>query len=77
MFNLCHFLKVEPKANLKATLLEAKDLLWQVSTSGAELEANWGQLIQTLDRGDFDQKALFRFSMKSDFPEMWASSATH
>ena len=61
MFNLCHFLKVEPKANLKATLLEAKDLLWQVSTSGAEIGGtNWGQLIQTLDRGDFDQKALFQ-----------------
>jgi len=61
MFNLCHFLKVEPKANLKATLLEGKDLLWQVSTSGAEIGGtNWGQLIQTLDRGDFDQKALFQ-----------------
>ena len=61
MFNLCHFLKVEPKANLKATLLEGKDLLWQVSTSGAEMGGtNWGQLIQTLDRGDFDQKALFQ-----------------
>jgi len=61
MFNLCHFLKVEPEANLKAALLEAKDLLWQVSTSGAEIGGtNWGQLIQTLDRGDFDQKALFQ-----------------
>ena len=61
MFNLCHFLKVEPKANLKATLLEGKDLLWQVSTSGAEIGGtNWGQLIQTLDRGDFEQKALFQ-----------------
>lgn len=61
MFNLCHFLKVEPKNDLKTTLLEAKDLLWQVSTSGAEIGGtNWGQLIQTLDRGDFDQKALFQ-----------------
>jgi sugar phosphate isomerase/epimerase len=61
MFNLCHFLKVEPKENLKVTLLEAKDLLWQVSTSGAEIGGtNWGQLIQTLDRGDFDQKTLFQ-----------------
>ena len=61
MFNLCHYLKVEPKNDLKATLLEAKDLLWQVSTSGAEIGGtNWGQLIQTLDRGDFDQKTLFQ-----------------
>jgi len=61
MFNLCHYLKVEPKNDLKATLWEAKDLLWQVSTSGAEIGGtNWGQLIQTLDRGDFDQKTLFQ-----------------
>ena len=61
MFNLCHFLKVESKNDLKATLLEGKDLLWQVSTNGAEMGGtSWGQLIQTLDRGDFDQKGLFQ-----------------
>ena len=61
MFNLCHYLKVEPKTDLKAALTDAKPLLWQVSTSGAKKGGNsWGQLIQTLDRGDFDQKALFQ-----------------
>ena len=61
MFNLCHYLKVEPKTDLKAALTEAKPLLWQVSTSGAKKGGNsWGQLIQTLDRGDYDQKALFQ-----------------
>ena len=68
MFNLCHFLKVEPKVNLKATLLEAKDLLWQVSTSGAETGGtNWGQLIQTIDRGNFDQKTLFQILAEIGF----------
>ena len=59
MFNLCHYLKVEPKTDLKAALTEAKPLLWQVSTSGAEKGGNsWGQLIQTLDRGSYDQADL-------------------
>ncbi|MBT5690735.1 MAG: TIM barrel protein [Opitutae bacterium] len=60
MFNLCHYLKVEPKTDLKAALTEAKPLLWQVSTSGAKKGGNgWGEIIQTLDRGDYDQKVLF------------------
>ena len=59
MFNLCHFLRVEPKTNLKATLKDAAPLLWRVSTSGAAIGGNsWGQLIQTLDRGNYDQAAL-------------------
>ena len=58
MFNLCHF-KVEPKTDLKATLTEAKPLLRQVSTCSAEKGGrSWGQLIQTLDRGSYDQAAL-------------------
>ena len=66
MFNLCHYLKVEPKTDLKAVLTDAKPLLWQVSTSGAKKGGNnWGQLIQTLDRGDYDQKALLKCSVSS------------
>ena len=68
MFNLCHYLKVEPKIDLKAALSEAKPLLWQVSTSGAQKGGNsWGQLIQTLDRGDYDQKALFQMLRELGF----------
>ena len=68
MFNLCHYLKVEPKTDLKAALTEAKPLLWQVSTCGAKKGGNsWGQLIQTLDRGDYDQKALFRMLRELGF----------
>ena len=59
MFNLCHFLRVEPKTNLAAALKDAAPLLWRVSTSGAEIGGNsWGQLIQTVDRGNYDQAAL-------------------
>ena len=68
MFNLCHYLKVEPATNLKTALTEAKPLLWQVSTSGAEKGGNsWGQLIQTLDRGSYDQKALFQMLREAGF----------
>ncbi len=68
MFNLCHYLKVEPKTDLKAALTEAKPLLWQVSTCGAEKGGNsWGQLIQTLDRGSYDQKALFQMLRELGF----------
>ena len=68
MFNLCHFLKVEPKTDLKTALTDAKPLLWQVSTNGAKKGGNsWGQLIQTLDRGDYDQKALFQMLRELGF----------
>ena len=68
MFNLCHYLKVEPKTDLKAALTDAKPLLWQVSTSGAKKGGtSWGQLIQTLDRGDYDQKALFQMLRELGF----------
>ena len=68
MFNLCHYLKVEPKTNLKAALTEAKPLLWQVSTCGAEKGGrSWGQLIQTLDRGSYDQAALFQMLRELGF----------
>ncbi|MEM1297059.1 MAG: TIM barrel protein [Verrucomicrobiota bacterium] len=60
MFNLCHFLKVEPEADLAQELKNAKPYLWRVSTSGADVGGtNWGQLIQTLDQGSFDQTTLF------------------
>ena len=59
MFNLCHFLNVEPKSDLKAALENAKPLLWRASISGAEVGArSWGQLIQTLDRGSFKQESV-------------------
>ena len=68
MFNLCHYLKVEPKTDLKAARTEAKPLLGQVSTCGAQKGGNsWGQLIQTLDRGSYDQKALFQMLRELGF----------
>jgi len=59
MFNLCHFLQVEPKSDMKEAIENAAPFLWQVSISGAEEGSrSWQKLIQTLDRGDFDQSKL-------------------
>lgn len=61
MFNLCHFLKVEPESDLRATLEGAGDLLWRASTCGADVGgAGWDVLIQPLDQGTFDQASLLR-----------------
>ena len=60
MFNLCHFLKVEPGADLRKTIESGKDVLMQVSTSGADGDGkSWNTLIQPLDQGNVDQIAFF------------------
>ncbi|MFT5905607.1 MAG: glucose/arabinose dehydrogenase [Cryomorphaceae bacterium] len=61
MFNLCHFLKVQAPASLKEELVNAKDLLWGVSTSGAEENGqDWTQLIQPLRKDSYKQEQLFK-----------------
>ena len=68
MFNLCHFLKVEPNADLRKTLERAGDLLWRVSTCGADTDGkSWSQLIQTLDRGSFDQVTFLKLLREIGF----------
>ena len=68
MFNLCHFLKVEPNADLQKTLESAGDLLWRVSTCGADTDGkSWSQLIQTLDRGSFDQVTFLKLLREIGF----------
>jgi sugar phosphate isomerase/epimerase len=61
MFNLCHFLRVEPESDLRATLEAASPLLRQVSVSGADAGGRrWSELIRTLDRGDYEVGRLVR-----------------
>ena len=61
MFNLCHFLNVQRDADFRQALAGAKPYLWRVSVSGGKVGGKpWGELIQTLDQGDFDQVALLR-----------------
>ena len=59
MFNLCHFLKVEPTSDLASELKAAGDLLWRVSLSGASKGGKqWSELIQPLGKGDYDVRAV-------------------
>ena len=68
MFNLCHFIKVEPKSDLRKTLESAGNLLWRASTCGADLDGkNWGTLIQPLSKGSFDQVALLKIIRELGF----------
>ncbi|MGB0327800.1 MAG: sugar phosphate isomerase/epimerase family protein [Akkermansiaceae bacterium] len=68
MFNLCHFLKNEKEADLESVLEKAGDRLFAVSINGADLNGKgWGGLIQTLDKGTFPQKRLFKQLEKVGF----------
>ena len=52
-------MEVKVKSNMKEAIENAAPFLWQVSISGAEEGSrSWQKLIQTLDRGDFDQSKL-------------------
>jgi len=57
-FNLCHWLKVEPGAELGATLDRALPRLFFVTIHGADPGDDWSKLIQPLDRGSFDVREL-------------------
>lgn len=68
MFNLCHFLKSEKAKDLENVLTVAGLRLFAVSTCGADIDgSSWGQLIQTLDQGDFPQARLFKALRKMNF----------
>ncbi|MEM1443416.1 MAG: TIM barrel protein [Verrucomicrobiota bacterium] len=68
MFNLCHFLRVEPESDLREVLTRAKPLLWRVSTSGADVGGdNWGALIQPLDSGTYSQSDFFALLSETGF----------
>jgi sugar phosphate isomerase/epimerase len=59
-FNLCHWLKVDGDKDYRAVLREHADKIFAVTINGAQLGTNtWTNgLIQPLDRGDFDNRAL-------------------
>jgi len=60
-FNLCHWLKVDKEENLKPLLTQAMPHLYLVTINGADSGGqNWDTLIQTLDRGTFDNFGLLK-----------------
>lgn len=58
VFNLCHFLRSGDEANLNTRLRDALPHTFMVSINGADHEGDWDRLIQPLDSGAFDVKAL-------------------
>jgi len=58
-FNLCHWLRTDGPESLERVLKLAMPRLTLVTLNGADRNGkDWGQLIQPLDRGDFDIPAL-------------------
>lgn len=57
MFNLCHWLRVDPKRDYKTLLQRAMPKLWAISLNGADEfdeKPGWDHYIQPLDKGSFD-----------------------
>jgi sugar phosphate isomerase/epimerase len=64
-FNLAHFLAMEDQAHLDQQLKDALPFLQMVSVNGADQEGDWrsgdwSHLIQPLDKGKFDNRALLQ-----------------
>lgn len=63
MFNLCHWLRVDPSREYRPLLKLARPWLWAVSLNGADErddQPGWARYIQPLDRGNFDVAGLLR-----------------
>jgi len=57
MFNLCHWLRVDPSRNYRPLLEKAKPRLWAISLNGADIQdakPGWDRYIQPLGQGSFD-----------------------
>ncbi len=57
MFNLCHWLRVDPQRAYRPLLEKALPWLRAISINGADVHADqpgWGRYIQPLDQGNFD-----------------------
>jgi len=60
-FNLCHWLRTDGPDSLERVLKLAMPRLSLVTINGADRHGkDWGELIQPLDRGDFDIGALLK-----------------
>ena len=63
MFNLCHWLRVDPSRDYRPLLMGALPRLWAVSINGADdrdEEPSWKRYIQPLDQGSFDVGTLLK-----------------
>ena len=64
-FNVCHWLKVDGDVDYRAVLKKSIPYLLLVTTNGAETgdtrKKGWDKLIQTLDKGSFDNYELLKY----------------
>jgi sugar phosphate isomerase/epimerase len=63
MFNLCHWLRVDPQRDYRPLLKQALPWLWAVSINGADefdAKPGWDHYIQPLDKGSFDVAGLLK-----------------
>ena len=64
-FNVCHWLKIDGDVDYRAILKKSLPYLFLVTTNGAESgdtkKMNWDKLIQTLDKGSFDNYKLLKY----------------
>ena len=63
MFNLCHWLRVDPSRNYRPLLELAMPRLWAVLINGADVyddKPGWDRYVQPLDRGSFDVTGLLK-----------------
>jgi sugar phosphate isomerase/epimerase len=63
MFNVCHWLRVDPQREYQPLLKQALPRLWAVSINGADefdAQPGWNRYIQPLGEGNFDVAAFLR-----------------
>ncbi|MCF7956075.1 MAG: sugar phosphate isomerase/epimerase [Phycisphaerae bacterium] len=64
-FNVCHWLKVDGDVDYLPILKESLPYLFVVTTNGGETgdtkKMGWDKLIQTLDKGSFDNYKLLKY----------------
>lgn len=64
-YNVCHWLKVDGGIDYRPILKESLPYLFVVTTNGAESgdtkKMGWDKLIQTLDKGSFDNYKLLKY----------------
>ncbi len=64
-FNVCHWLKIDGDVDYRPILKKSMPYLFLVTTNGAESgdtkKMGWDKLIQTLDKGSFDNYKLLKY----------------
>lgn len=71
VFNLCHFLRTDIRADLEKKLIASIPYLFAVSINGADdgntAEMDWNRLIQPLGDGSFDVLSILRLLKDNNY----------